>query len=270
MGNNCHTAKIENDENYIEFDKHIYSKGSVRYAYHGEQTNKQMIVKTFKNRASNTMQNWECDIQASRKAASLAQDFINELNNISTSQCCQMELRFVIPFSARVINAACVITSPNKCVRKDQYVLVEPLLIGSYIKYSDNQGFENKSYNERGKILFAFSHWTYENSQHTLLVSDLQGIDNEYYFMLTDPAIHSKDQIFGLTDLSFAGMKKVMNGHSCNEICRHLNLTLYENARTHKPESRTIMSNKLSIREKQRNKELQNQSIVSARQIEIR
>lgn len=264
MGNSYHTASTYYST-CIEFEKNIYSKGAVRYAYK-DKSNK-LIVKTFKNRAYNTRKNWECDIEASKKAASQAIDFIQDLKNANSTYSLG-NIEFVIPYLAKVNNASCVITTPNKCVCKDQYVLIEPYLTGSYIKFSDNQGFESKDFGTRPNILYAFSHWTYEKSGHTLLVSDLQGTDNEDHFMLTDPAIHSGDKKFGLTDLSYAGMKRVMDGHACNEHCKHLNLPLYESAKSHKPKSRTILSTQLSKKEKRSNTELQQQSIVSHNQIE--
>lgn len=269
MGNSYHTAIKEDDENCIQFEKHIYSKGSIRYAYKAKQanTNSQLIVKTFKNRSLNTKKNLECDIQASQKAASLVKDFFRILNNSPNAPCRQIEIKFVLPFLAKVNNASCIITKPNRCVSKDQYVSVEPFLTGSYIKYSDNDGFENKIFGEKTNVLFAFSHWTYENSDKTLLVSDLQGTDNENHFMLTDPAIHSKDETYGPTDCSFAGITRVMRGHSCNELCRYLKLPFSENTKGHKSESSTIVSHKLSREEKRMNKKMQQERIVSRSQI---
>ena len=43
-------------------------------------------------------------------------------------------------------------------------------------------------------------------------------------YILTDPAIHSVDETFGLTDCGATGMYKVLTGHNCNQICKQLQL----------------------------------------------
>ena len=44
-------------------------------------------------------------------------------------------------------------------------------------------------------------------------------------YMLTDPAVHSKTQEYGMTDLGIKGMESVLRGHQCNIICHLLGLT---------------------------------------------
>lgn len=88
----------------------------------------------------------------------------------------------------------------------------------------------------------AFSHFTYHESHHRLIIVDIQGV-NDFY---TDPQIHTdhgnghatiKDESevfydvdnlfrvgFGLGNLGKRGMEAFLKSHKCNSICRYLNL----------------------------------------------
>ena len=57
-----------------------------------------------------------------------------------------------------------------------------------------------------------------------LQVCDLQGVKYAYEYKLTDPAIHSVNREFGITDMGAMGMEYVLAHHSCNDICRQLGL----------------------------------------------
>ena len=50
-------------------------------------------------------------------------------------------------------------------------------------------------------LLAAFSHWSYVITENYLIVVDLQGVDRENKYILTDPSIHSQDPQFGNTNL---------------------------------------------------------------------
>jgi Alpha-kinase family len=51
------------------------------------------------------------------------------------------------------------------------------------------------------EVLDCFGHWSYAQSSGQLLVCDLQGTMIENGFLITDPALHSMDRRFGITDL---------------------------------------------------------------------
>lgn len=59
------------------------------------------------------------------------------------------------------------------------FATVEPYLPGNYIKHSDNVGTVATS----DPVPQALSHFTYEASNHLLVVCDIQGVSNFY----TDP-----------------------------------------------------------------------------------
>lgn len=68
----------------------------------------------------------------------------------------------------------------------------------------------------------AFSHFTYEASARTMIVVDIQGVGDMY----TDPQIHTIAATdFGKGNLGMRGMKRFLETHRCNSICRYLKLT---------------------------------------------
>ncbi|CAG8610928.1 1059_t:CDS:2, partial [Dentiscutata heterogama] len=75
-------------------------------------------------------------------------------------------------------------------------------------------------------ILEAFAHFTYQYTDGYLVVYDLQGVDLENEFLLTDPAIHCTDILrFGITNLGIKGIQICfLANHKCNDICEKLML----------------------------------------------
>mmetsp|Transcript_460 Transcript_460/g.950 ORF Transcript_460/g.950 Transcript_460/m.950 type:complete len:392 (+) Transcript_460:139-1314(+) len=94
---------------------------------------------------------------------------------------------------------------------------VEPMMSGKYIKHNDNNGHvESKE-----ALPQTFSHWTWEASEHTLVVCDIQGVGLCY----TDPQVHSLDGYsFGQGNLGKTGILKFLRSHKCNALCASLGL----------------------------------------------
>ena len=78
---------------------------------------------------------------------------------------------------------------------------------------------------------FSFSHFTYERSNHTLLITDHQGWTTEDHLsttFLTDPQIHSIDKtLYGTGNLGMHGINTFWQDmhKECNDICQQLGLT---------------------------------------------
>lgn len=95
---------------------------------------------------------------------------------------------------------------------------VEKYIEGPYRKHNNNYGYVSQ---EERNTPQAFSHFTYEASQHTLLICDIQGVGDLY----TDPQVHTMDQRrLGKGDLGKRGIDKFLETHRCNPICRYLKL----------------------------------------------
>eukprot|EP01132_Coremiostelium_polycephalum_P002804 gene2804-3486_t len=96
----------------------------------------------------------------------------------------------------------------------------EPYVEGQYRKYNNNSGFVSSD--ERNTPQ-SFSHFTYEHSNHQLLIIDIQGVGDHY----TDPQIHTYDGVgFGVGNLGQKGFEKFIDTHKCNAICQFLNLQM--------------------------------------------
>ena len=77
----------------------------------------------------------------------------------------------------------------------------------------------------------AFTHYTYRQSRHRIMVCDLQGVldttSTPPLFELTDPVIHyksdhGKSHVYGRTDRGTKGMQDFLRTHTCNDLCREL------------------------------------------------
>ena len=103
--------------------------------------------------------------------------------------------------------------------------LLENFVSGKIVKFSNNAGVVSNTSPDT-EVLQAFSHFTYVRSGKTLLVCDLQGVQEGYRFLLTDPAIHSRTtgSCYGSMDRGYDGIKRFFKTHVCSSICRSMEL----------------------------------------------
>ena len=95
---------------------------------------------------------------------------------------------------------------------------VEVFVNGVYRKHNNNFGYVS---DDERNTPQAFSHFSYEASQHSILVVDIQGVGDVW----TDPQIHSRDGVgFGKGNMGERGVEKFIASHRCNAICRYLKL----------------------------------------------
>lgn len=109
------------------------------------------------------------------------------------------------------------------------YFTVEDYMEGDFIKWMNNAGIVNEE--DYACTLNAFSHWTYQATNHYLLVTDLQGFKlADCSYLLTDPAITCLDDWdrFSSTNLGKKGLKKFFQTHQCNSICNKLKLARHK------------------------------------------
>ena len=106
----------------------------------------------------------------------------------------------------------------------------------NYKKWSGNYGFVNEPH--YSPLLAAFSDWSYVITENYLIVVDLQGVDRENKYILTDPSIHCQDPKFGNTNLGKVGIEQFFKTHKCSEICAAMRLP--KNKRHIKSQFKTI------------------------------
>ncbi|PKC61296.1 kinase-like protein [Rhizophagus irregularis] len=109
-----------------------------------------------------------------------------------------------------------------------RYYTIEPRLKDTeYKRFNANTGVIT----ELRPTLEAFVHFTYEYTKGYLVVCDLQGIELNNEFLLTDPAIHCIDPLrFGRTNFGKNGIKQLFLGnHRCNNVCKELKLSHINN-----------------------------------------
>jgi hypothetical protein len=111
---------------------------------------------------------------------------------------------------------------------RTRYYTIEPKLQGAeYKRFNANTGVIT----ELRPALEAFVHFTYQYTKGYLVVCDLQGIELNNEFLLTDPAIHCIDPLrFGRTNFGENGINQLfLAKHRCNDICKKLKLNRINN-----------------------------------------
>jgi len=104
----------------------------------------------------------------------------------------------------------------------DELVALEMYLPGEYVKFNSNSDFVLRNNDPNFHMTpQAFTHFTWEYSNHTEIVVDIQGV-NEYY---TDPQIHTvTGEGYGEGNLGVAGVEAFFSAHECNHVCQYLGL----------------------------------------------
>ena len=89
-------------------------------------------------------------------------------------------------------------------------------------KWNNNCGYVSET--NYSATLDAFSHWNYTVTEGFLMVVDLQGVDRDDKYILTDPSVHCKEPRFGLTNLGDYGMEQFFKSHRCGSVCEAMKL----------------------------------------------
>ena len=236
MGNNvstltCFTRDRDTDGYYYkaEFSEDgKIGEGGCREAYRGRyvessppggpNVDAQCVVKFIKKKYVRHFEEWDPDVITHRRAKKMA-DMFNSVPK-SDSRTVQVFIPAIAEIQRRGGFYLLFLFNVAPMGKEHKYVSIEPYLSGDYKKFNDNKGGTDK----HSPLLQAFSHWTFYKSAYKYLLCDLQGVQRGNEYLITDPCIHSLDQIHGPTDLGVAGMEKFLSGHKCNFMCQELEL----------------------------------------------
>ena len=156
------------------------------------------VVKTYR---SQRYANFVDDV----KVAEIAKQIADKFNAEPT---CKRPITFLVPKIGKITSVGLLGCTCGR-LRCGDIVTVEALLRGKYEKFVSNNG----TYRFQGSLT-AFSHYSYFASKGRLLVCDLQGVRQEKRYLLTDPAIHSVEQLgrgYGELDLGSVGIEAFFN-----------------------------------------------------------
>jgi hypothetical protein len=138
------------------------------------------------------------------------------------------KIRVNIPDTFRIMRKGDV---ENGDKEASSAVLVERFARHSCQKFNSNTGWWPKYFKDHDKaykkkhwidIMQAVSHFSYHVSNGEFVVCDFVGafFDQSTGLVLTDPAILSRSEKWGATDLGSIGISTFFSQHKCNEFCR--------------------------------------------------
>jgi len=246
-----------------QFDENEIGRGACRIAYRGRIVNStpsggpqvgyQCVVKVFMKDYARNYDQWVPDLVAHKRAVRMATSFNRLQLNVSPRR----TIKVLSPLIAKVDTRGGFYllglwnVDPVNNVHENEYVSLEPYLEGHWQKFNSNGGWSDES----ALLLQTFSHWSACKSGYKFLLCDLQGVMRGSEYLITDPCIHSLDQIHGPTDLGLAGMQMFLSGHKCNFLCQELKL--WKNPVPYSPSTKigSTYSFQLTLEQKRQNKE---------------
>ncbi|DBA04053.1 TPA: hypothetical protein N0F65_009400, partial [Lagenidium giganteum] len=189
-------------EVYVALDEVPFSKGSLRVVYHLQDLNEVGYEGSYVAKLAidpdEDPQTYFRDIELQAHCARYARLY----NSYNPPKRVQFIKAWVLELTER---------NGTLCA-------VEPYIPGEYCKHNNNFGCVS---DDERNTPQAFSHFTYEASNHELLAVDIQGVGDKY----TDPQIHTLNgDDFGKGNLGALGFQKFLSSHRCNSICRYLKL----------------------------------------------
>jgi len=212
-------------KDHVESITHVWSQATVRWAKDPFAEGAQRI--SYHGKRRQDLDVWQIVLKEFKKIAK--QDCRSEYISIMETQCVADYLasEFNKKTPAYSKNLRFLEVSVLQEIKPDGapfYYNTEPLLpdYAKFTKWNSNLGYLNRE--EPQPLLQAFSHWTYEATDRFLMVVDLQGVEREEEFGLTDPCILCIKPYFGRTNLGKVGIKEFFRLHNCNSICQQLGL----------------------------------------------
>ncbi|KAH3852725.1 hypothetical protein DPMN_095239 [Dreissena polymorpha] len=164
---------------------------------------------------------WKLYINRCTTGQRLASKFIPYLQNNHNIN--QYTVRFVKPIEAIIDEWSSVTAIVARFLKfklgRDEALLIEERLHGKFVTFVTDCGSGIK---REIAVLAAFAHFTYHESGGEFVVCNLQGVEDQCVYTLTNPVIHSKDGTYGDTDLGSDGIDAFFHHHVCTVLCSNL------------------------------------------------
>eukprot|EP00906_Rhabdomonas_costata_P010370 RCo014549 len=199
-----------------------FAEGRFRYAFRGKLTEPggkvhNVVIKVVKKKYQDK---YEDEEQAGMKAQFKAMELAELYNQNRNKKQKRARITF-LPVWLQDMSCEVKADNGDVLIAKGQRVAVEPWLEGEYKKYSSNTGWVTQELLTPG----AFGHFTWHKT-HELVVCDLQGVHvwstaaKEGQFLLTDPAVCSLSEEYGMSDLGQEGIAAFFKYHTCGHMCK--------------------------------------------------
>jgi len=223
----------------ITFSKKHFAEGAFRRAFDcrvtggmvaGFSDGTELVLKCLKPEKWNEKARLSsADFAMQQLCVEYAKQFNAEVKPTKDDQSCNLHMR---PSRMYTMTEEKYNDAGKRYLCKGEQVALEMKINGEYEKFNSNGGHSWGT----ATLPDAFSHWTWVRSGGDLIVCDLQGHrgrkggpkygdkKEEYYYLLTDPAIVSSDGRFGFTDLGPDGIPGWFHGHTCNSMCESIGI----------------------------------------------
>lgn len=180
-------------------------------------------------RTARFTKNIPIEVHIAEKAQSFIEDFLGlpaVVDYIAEKKGCK--LRFTKPMASKMESISgwnaifSLFMRVEKKLKKREWVLIEERLKGEFRTFIDDKGYCSST----GRLLPAFCHFSYAQSDCALVVCNLKGVQTGRSFVLSVPTIHSVDTTYGQRDEGPEAITSFFTYHHCNSLCETLAIAM--------------------------------------------
>ncbi len=203
----------------VNFDLKHFAEGRFRRAYKGtylsppSKNGHLAVVKQNKEFCMWKSTDWNVTVDMHKEAQKLAEGF-NSFSNTT----------FPLKFTDVDVGVISRTDNSDSTPKLNEYCVIENYIPGQFNKWCNNYGFISAEAKSSHSSMPAFMHWSWWNSNGEKMISDLQGVRsvNPQSYTLTDPAMLSLTNSYGVTDMGVEGMAMFFLHHECSSFCERL------------------------------------------------
>jgi len=227
-------------------ERSYFACGGIRYAHFAACGRKRLVAKDFQagpdelqrhvhelksSLVAELLATWFCsslELTPDRISVVRTQIFVNKAGDLPALDAEAVKEALPTDSPLRPEDLLSVAAAPEVV----KYYSLEEYKDGPFIKFNSNGGYIAKAFAD--ELPQAFTHFTFEITNHQLMVADLQGWvkktpDGQLHYEITDPAVLTKDRKDLPSDVNVGrrGMLAFLRAHVCSDFCRKLKLPKY-------------------------------------------